>query len=129
ELDPRWFSFNTKQGRCEACEGAGVEGGPDAALEGETEPCRACDGSRLSSVPRAVRLEGARYHEIVSLSVARALAKVKAWRFSGDRAKIAEAPWGELVRRLQFLAEVGLSYLSLDRAARTLSGGEMQRLR
>jgi excinuclease ABC subunit A len=129
ELDPRWFSFNTKQGRCEACEGAGIEGGPDAALEGETEPCRECEGSRLSPVPRAVRLEGSRYHEIVSLSVARALDLVKRWRFSGDRAKIAEAPWAELVRRLEFLREVGLSYLSLDRAARTLSGGEMQRLR
>src|SRR4029077_9660859 len=55
--------------------------------------------------------------------------RVKAWRFTGDRARIAEAPLGELLRRLDFLAKVGLSYLSLDRAARTLSGGEMQRLR
>jgi excinuclease ABC subunit A len=129
ELDPRWFSFNTKQGRCEACEGAGVEGGPEAALEGDTEPCGACEGSRLSPAPRAVRLEGSSYHEIVSRSVSRALALVKGWKFAGDRAKIAEAPWAELVRRLEFLAQVGLSYLSLDRAARTLSGGEMQRLR
>ncbi|HEX9294478.1 MAG TPA: excinuclease ABC subunit A, partial [Polyangiaceae bacterium] len=129
ELDPRWFSFNTKQGRCEDCEGAGIEGGPDAAAEGEKEPCRSCGGSRLSPVPRAVRLEGSRYHEIVSLSVARALERVKAFRFSGERARIAEAPWAELVRRLEFLSQVGLTYLSLDRAARTLSGGEMQRLR
>jgi excinuclease ABC subunit A len=129
ELDPRWFSFNTKQGRCDACEGAGVEGGPEAALEGETLPCTACQGSRLSPVPRAVRLGGWRYHEIVSLPVSRALERVKSWRFTGDRARIAEAPSGELVRRLEFLVEVGLSYLSLDRAARTLSGGEMQRLR
>jgi excinuclease ABC subunit A len=129
ELDPRWFSFNTKQGRCEACEGSGIDGGPEAALEGETEPCEACEGSRLSPVPRAVRLEGSRYHEMVALSVERALERVKSWTFAGDRARIAEAPWGELRRRLEFLMEVGLSYLSLDRAARTLSGGEMQRLR
>jgi excinuclease ABC subunit A len=129
ELDPRWFSFNTKQGRCEVCEGAGVEGGPEAALEGETAPCEACGGSRLSPVPRAVRLEGLAYHEFVGLAVGRALERAKSWRFTGDRGKIAEAPWGELVRRLEFLAQVGLSYLSLDRAARTLSGGEMQRLR
>src|SRR5262249_56055613 len=64
ELDPRWFSFNTKQGRCEACEGAGVEGGPAALLEEERpEPCEACEGSRLSPLPRAVRLFGERYHE------------------------------------------------------------------
>src|ERR1044071_203908 len=92
ELDPRWFSFNTKQGRCEACEGAGIEGGPEAAIEGETKPCEACEGSRLAPVPRAVRLEGSRYHEIVSLSVSRALERVKTWSFEGDRAKIAEAP-------------------------------------
>jgi excinuclease ABC subunit A len=129
ELDPRWFSFNTKQGRCEACEGTGIEGGAEAAQEEQTEVCSTCEGSRLSPVPRAVRLEGWRYHEIVALPVARALARVKSWRFTGDRARIAEAPLGELLRRLDFLAKVGLSYLSLDRAARTLSGGEMQRLR
>jgi excinuclease ABC subunit A len=129
ELDPRWFSFNTKQGRCEACEGTGIEGGAEAALEEQTEVCSECEGSRLSPIPRAVRLEGWRYHEIVALPVARALARVKTWRFAGDRARIAEAPLGELLRRLDFLAKVGLSYLSLDRAARTLSGGEMQRLR
>src|SRR5204863_3093976 len=104
-------------------------GGPAAALEGESEPCASCGGSRLAPVPRAVRLDGSRYHEIVSLSVSRALARVRGWKFSGDRAKIAEAPWAELLRRLEFLGQVGLSYLSLDRAARTLSGGEMQRLR
>jgi excinuclease ABC subunit A len=129
ELDPRWFSFNTKQGRCEDCEGTGIEGGPDAVLDEETQPCPACQGSRLAPIPRAVRLESWRYHEIVALPVARALSRVKTWRFTGDRARIAEAPLGELVRRLDFLVKVGLSYLSLDRAARTLSGGEMQRLR
>ncbi|HEY3595504.1 MAG TPA: excinuclease ABC subunit UvrA, partial [Polyangiaceae bacterium] len=129
ELDPRWFSFNTKQGRCETCEGSGVDGGPDAALEGETQPCEACGGSRLAPVPRGVRLVGSRYHEIVALPVSRALARIRGWRFAGDAARIAEAPLGELLARLEFLEKVGLSYLSLDRAARTLSGGEMQRLR
>ena len=129
ELDPRWFSFNTKQGRCEACEGTGIEGGTEAELDEETRPCEECEGARLAPIPRAVRLEGWRYHEIVALPVARALSRVKTWRFAGDRARIAEAPFGELVRRLDFLVKVGLSYLSLERAARTLSGGEMQRLR
>ncbi|MBJ6763058.1 excinuclease ABC subunit UvrA [Myxococcaceae bacterium JPH2] len=129
ELDPRWFSFNTKQGRCEACEGTGVQGGPTAVAEGEVAPCRDCGGSRLAPVPRGVRLEGARYHEVVQASVAAMLPRVRAWKFKGDRALIGEPSRLELLRRLEFLERVGLGYLSLDRNASTLSGGEMQRLR
>ncbi|MCK6590284.1 MAG: excinuclease ABC subunit A, partial [Polyangiaceae bacterium] len=127
ELDPRWFSFNTKQGRCEACEGTGIEGGPEAPLGGS--PCRACGGSRLSPLPRSVRLNGERYHEVCGRSIADAVRWAKGLVFEGDRARIAEAPQRELVRRLDFVEEVGLGYLSLERRAATLSGGEMQRLR
>ncbi|XXF76089.1 excinuclease ABC subunit UvrA [Myxococcaceae bacterium GXIMD 01537] len=129
ELDPRWFSFNTKQGRCESCEGTGVQGGPEALAEGHTAPCRSCGGSRLAPVPRGVRLEGARYHEVVQQSVTATLGRVKVWKFKGDRALLGEPSRQELLRRLEFLERVGLGYLSLDRAAATLSGGEMQRLR
>ena len=130
ELDPRWFSFNTKQGRCEACEGAGVLGGPAALLEEERPAaCKVCEGSRLSPLPRAVRLAGDRYHEVTGRSVADAAAWARKLHFSGDRARIAEAPLRELVHRLEFVLEVGLGYLGLDRRAATLSGGEMQRLR
>ena len=129
ELDPRWFSFATKQGRCEPCEGTGIAGGPEAVAEGETASCGACGGARLAPVPRAVRLQGTRYHEVVQLPVGRALALARGWSFEGDRAAIGEPARSELVRRLAFLDEVGLSYLSLDRGAATLSGGEMQRLR
>ncbi|MFP2901787.1 excinuclease ABC subunit A, partial [Corallococcus sp. 4LFB] len=129
ELDPRWFSFNTKQGRCESCEGTGVQGGPSAMAEGETAPCRTCGGTRLSPVPRAVRLEGARYHEVVQASVTATLARVRTWKLKGDRALLGETARQEMLRRLEFLERVGLGYLSLDRNAATLSGGEMQRLR
>jgi excinuclease ABC subunit A len=130
ELDPRFFSFNTKQGRCQACEGAGVEGGPSALLEEERpDPCSACGGSRLAPLPRAVRLFGERYHEVVGRSVTDAGAWAKKLRFAGDPARIAEAPLRELKHRLDFVLEVGLGYLGLDRRAATLSGGEMQRLR
>jgi excinuclease ABC subunit A len=130
ELDPRWFSFNTKQGRCEACEGTGVEGGP-AALEeeGPHSPCAICAGARLSVVPRRVRLFEETYAQTTALSVARALARARAWRFEGQAAEIAKAPHAELLRRLAFVDQVGLGYLALDRPAATLSGGEMQRLR
>ncbi len=129
ELDPRWFSFNTRQGACEACEGTGVEGGADAVAEGESEACGSCQGTRLQPIPRAVRLFGARYHEVVADSVCRALARVRRWHFHGTDAQLGDTALGELVRRLEFLERVGLGYLSLDRNASTLSGGEMQRLR
>ncbi|AUX21811.1 excinuclease ABC subunit A [Sorangium cellulosum] len=128
ELDPRWFSFNTKQGRCEACEGTGATDFDDDALA-TPDPCEACGGSRLAPIPRAVRLAGERYHQAASRSVEAAAAWARGLRFSGDRALIAEAPHRELCRRLDFVCEVGLGYLTLDRRAATLSGGEMQRLR
>jgi excinuclease ABC subunit A len=133
ELDPRWFSFNTAQGRCPTCEGEGVVEAPRRRRKASDEPelvlCEDCGGSRLAPLPRNVRLAGERYHEIVGRQVSAALALVAKWRFSGDAARVAEAPLVELRRRLEFLGDVGLGYLSLDRAASTLSGGEMQRLR
>ena len=129
ELDPRWFSFNTRQGGCTGCGGTGIEGGPEAWAEGESAPCPECGGSRLQAVPRAVRLFGARYHEVVQESVSRARERVERWRFTGDAARLGDAALGELRRRLRFLERVGLGYLPLDRNASTLSGGEMQRLR
>lgn len=134
ELDPRWFSFNTKQGQCESCEGTGVKGGPSAMHEAHesgspTVKCPACNGSRLAKVPRSVRLQGEQYAQFTARSVSSALASARKWRFSGRSAEIAKAAWSELLRRLQFVEDVGLGYLGLDRAAQGLSGGEMQRLR
>jgi excinuclease ABC subunit A len=130
ELDPRWFSFNTKQGQCASCEGTGVEGGPESIAAGvKTKRCRACQGTRLSEVPRRVRLAGETYPAFTAHDVSSALALAKKWTFQGTEAVIAEAPHAELLRRLSFVDKVGLGYLALDRAAASLSGGEMQRLR
>ena len=132
EVDPRWFSFNTKQGRCEACEGTGLLGAPSAEemRDGAVhEPCPECAGTRLASLPRRVRLFGETYPEFLAHDVRSAVAVARTWRFAGPRAAVAKAPYAELLRRLGFVLEVGLDYLTLDRAAITLSGGEMQRLR
>jgi len=131
ELDPRWFSFNTKQGQCDACEGTGVSGGPAVAFEepGPHAQCEACGGSRLSPVPRRVRISGDTYSKTTARSVSSALVLARSWRFAGTDGDIAKAPHAELVRRLAFVEQVGLGYLTLDRPAATLSGGEMQRLR
>jgi excinuclease ABC subunit A len=122
EIDPRWFSFNTVQGRCPACEGSGLAPSGD-------RPCKSCEGSRLAPLPRQVRLAGLRYHEFTALPVARADELARSWTFEGAAAAVAEAPLAELRRRIAFLGDVGLGYLSLERRAATLSGGEMQRLR
>jgi excinuclease ABC subunit A len=125
ELDPRWFSFNTKQGQCESCEGSGRKNTEDPGAG----PCTTCAGERLATIPRRVRLHGERYPEFAGRSVAQALERARRWAFDAHDRQIAEAPSAELLRRLSFVEEVGLGYLSLDRPANTLSGGEMQRLR
>ena len=126
ELDPRWFSWNTAQGRCPTCEGTGVKDvdAPDAP------PCVSCKGTRLAPIPRGVTLFGESYPAFNRRDIASALAAAQAFVFPGERAsEIADAPVRELLRRLTFLAEIGLGYLQLDRPASTLSGGELQRLR
>ncbi len=133
ELDPRWFSFNTKQGQCAACEGTGLRGGTadmeTAAGGPPPETCRECKGDRLAKVPRSVRFGGETYPRVMEKSVSKALASVRALSLTGKAGILAKAPLAELVRRLTFVEQVGLGYLGLGRAAGTLSGGEMQRLR
>ena len=125
ELDPRWFSFNTKQGQCATCEGAGVI----ETASGDLLPCKDCGGTRLAPIPRAVVLQNMRYADFTALDVATALERVQQWTFSDAQKPVAEPAHKELVRRLKFVDDVGLGYLALDRSARSLSGGEMQRLR
>jgi len=136
ELDPRWFSFATKQGRCETCEGNGVileepKRGRKKKVEVEpvAKPCPDCHGARLSPIPRAVRIGDERYHELSARSIDGATERVQKLKFASEQMPVAKPILAELRRRLDFLRDVGLGYLSLDRAAHTLSGGEMQRLR
>ncbi|MEZ4221875.1 MAG: excinuclease ABC subunit UvrA [Polyangiaceae bacterium] len=139
ELDPRWFSFNTAQGRCESCNGDGVvatkprrrrsKKSRKPAAPALPGVCPDCGGTRLSPIPRSVRLFGKTFPQVVSAAVADALALVRGFKWVGDAATIGAPIVTELAARLQFLERVGLDYLTLDRAANTLSGGEMQRLR
>lgn len=70
ELDPRWFSFNTQQGRCAQCEGSGHEPVDDEGDETLVrEVCRSCSGTRLAPLPRRVLMQGTTYPEFTSLSV------------------------------------------------------------
>ncbi len=94
-----------------------------------TQECPDCEGGRLNPQALAVRLGGKNLQGLCSLSVSDAMAFVESLRFDGSQRIIAEEPLKEIRGRLKFLMDVGLHYLTLDRQAPTLSGGESQRIR
>ncbi|HEY4117688.1 MAG TPA: excinuclease ABC subunit UvrA [Byssovorax sp.] len=91
--------------------------------------CDACDGKRLRAETLAVWLGGKSIADVTSMTVAEAMAHVRGMKLSPGRAQIAEGVVREIEARLSFLLNVGLDYLTLDRSATTLSGGEAQRIR
>ncbi|MEJ2642217.1 MAG: excinuclease ABC subunit UvrA, partial [Desulfosarcinaceae bacterium] len=92
-------------------------------------PCPACGGSRLRPESRAVTVGGIGIQAMTAFSAAQALAFMQALQLTGKAATIADRILKEIISRLSFLLDVGLDYLSLDRPAHTLSGGESQRIR
>lgn len=141
ELDPRLFSYNTRHGWCPTCYGTGhIIQGFDAEQTGEesqwraneTEQrrvCPACAGHRLRPEALAVRFLERGVAEYGRLSVAQADTLFAEVALTGRDAAVARDVLSELRARLGFLRAVGLDYLTLDRAAPTLSGGEAQRIR
>ena len=91
--------------------------------------CTGCHGQRLRPASLAVRVQGAAIAELTAMPLSRALLTARAWKFNERETLIAGRLADEIVRRLEFLERVGLHYLSLNRAASTLSGGEAQRIR
>ncbi len=91
--------------------------------------CPDCHGRRLRPSSLAVRVKGRSIAEFTALPVARALEVIKGWDLSERERQIASRIVDEIRERLEFLQAVGLDYLSLDRSATTLSGGEAQRIR
>jgi len=141
ELDPRLFSYNSKHGWCPSCYGTGLQlAGFDEEQTGEEiwwnewftgreRACPACAGRRLRPEALAVKFHGQSIAEFAKLSVEAAAETFARMKLHGREAEIARDMIAELQSRLEFLKEVGLPYLSLDRAAPTLSGGEAQRIR
>ncbi|HET6416036.1 MAG TPA: excinuclease ABC subunit UvrA [Polyangiales bacterium] len=134
ELDPRFFSFNTRQGQCPACEGKGeivqkTGRGRRRKKSVERRLCDQCDQTRLSPLARGVSVDEMSITALFDQSVAEAIETLRGIDLEGREATIAKTPLQEALRRLSFLEEVGLGYLGLGRAANTLSGGEMQRVR
>jgi excinuclease ABC subunit A len=149
ELDPRLFSFNSPHGWCAECRGFGevwkhyvnprletaleqeldIERQGESLEEGEAVPCPSCAGARLNPQARAVKLKGRTIGEYAALPVRDALALAEKLRFDAQEKPIAQDIVPEIIQRLTFMGKVGLDYLSLDRSAKTLSGGESQRIR
>jgi excinuclease ABC subunit A len=153
ELDPRLFSFNSPHGACEECGGFGeiwdqdlqTAARPDGESvleaelaaeresewidEGQARECPSCHGSRLNAVARHVRVQGYTIDQFTNLSASEAARKVDRLKFRGTHQTIAAGLVPEIHQRLRFMEKVGLGYLALGRSAKTLSGGESQRIR
>jgi excinuclease ABC subunit A len=159
ELDPRMFSYNSKHGWCTSCVGTGLaltreqrkayddsvradddkgreQSFPSEEMEVEgvvDAPCLECAGTRLNRSSRSVTFAGRPISAVAAESVAAAGAWIRTLQQEGAltlrEAGIVRDVITEIRNRLDFLGEVGLGYLTLDRAAPTLSGGEAQRIR
>ncbi len=125
EIEPRLFSFNSPYGACQACHGLGTE---DIWSE---KICPACAGKRLRPEALSVLIDGKNISAVVQMSIAEAHKFVSKLESSGSKRfkEVAEAPLKEIKNRLKFMVDVGLEYLTLERKAGTLSGGEAQRIR
>ncbi|MBI5317179.1 MAG: ATP-binding cassette domain-containing protein [Nitrospirae bacterium] len=140
EITPRVFSFNSPNGACPACDGIGyaMAGGTVPLSEGELspeedftllEPCEICKGARLRPESLSVKVATQSISEVTHLSVRAAADFFNQLKFTERELVIAHRILKEIRERLGFLINVGLDYLTLDRAAATLSGGEGQRIR
>ena len=153
ELDPRLFSYNSKHGWCPDCVGTGLrltreqrkllddsvraddqKGREQTFAEPEVEDlvdtaCPTCAGTRLNETARAVKFAGIGIADIARQSVRDIRLWLDGLQLTGREADIARDLLPEIRSRLEFLDQVGLGYLTLDRGAPTLSGGEAQRIR
>lgn len=142
ELEPRSFSYNSALGWCPACGGNGVISAAllNAPAASQTEEitdkederyilCADCSGTRLNEAARNVLYLGRSIADIAGMTVEDSLEFFNSLKLEGRDEAIGGPLVKEILSRLHFLKEVGLSYLTLDRSAPTLSGGEAQRIR
>ncbi|TKB52528.1 MAG: excinuclease ABC subunit A [Nitrospira sp.] len=132
EITPRVFSFNSPHGACPACDGIGYAMTPGSQDDEDftlLEPCETCKGARLRPESLSVKLATRSIAEVTHLSVRAAADFFGSLKFTERELLIAHRILKEIRERLGFLVNVGLDYLTLDRAAATLSGGEGQRIR
>ncbi|MGD9324231.1 MAG: excinuclease ABC subunit UvrA [Desulfobacterales bacterium] len=128
-LDPRLFSFNSRQGACEKCSGLGTIGETGDEENTAVKICPQCDGSRLKPQALAVKVNRYTLWDLVQKPARQAYEIINKLKFKAHDKPVAEPIVAELLSRLALLNQLGLSYLSLARSGETLSGGEAQRIR
>jgi len=125
EIEPRLFSFNSPYGYCQTCTGLGTK-----EIFSE-ELCPKCEGKRLNETALSVKIADKNIWEVTTFSIADAVDFFLHIdeKLTAREQEIVGAAMREVLNRLQFMLNVGLHYLSLNRKAGTLSGGEAQRIR
>ncbi|MEK7227420.1 MAG: excinuclease ABC subunit UvrA [Patescibacteria group bacterium] len=123
EIEPRLFSFNSPYGACPDCNGLGTK-----YLFG-SEPCPRCGGKRLREEALHVLIGGKNIVDLTALSIKECDELFKKLKLTVREKNISKVVTKEVEARLSFMKDVGIEYLSLDRRAHTLSGGEAQRIR
>lgn len=125
EVEPRLFSFNSPYGACSVCHGLGKD---DLFLN---SVCPDCSGARLKPEALSIKIEGKNIYQISQLTIDKAYDFFVSLenKLTPREREISSNLISEIINRLGFLLEVGLDYLSLEREAETLSGGEAQRIR
>ena len=130
EVEPRLFSFNSPYGACPECNGLGVVG------IFQSDGCPACKGARLRPEAMRVYLGGDGKKDLginivafTAMTVKEATTFIDGLKLTKKQQDIAWPALREIIERLQFMNNVGIQYLTLDRRANTLSGGEAQRIR
>ncbi len=125
EIEPRLFSFNSPYGYCDFCTGLGTE-----VLFSET-PCPKCHGKRLNDDALSVKIVGKNIWEVTDMTIGEAsdfFIEMED-KLTEKEKEISGAALREIQNRLHFMFDVGLHYITLNRKAGTLSGGEAQRIR
>ena len=123
ELTPRMFSINSHIGASPTCDGLGGFSNLNNTL------CQDCYGERLKAEYRAVKINERNISQFCQFTIPEAKREIESWSLNENERIVAEQALEEILTRLNFLADVGLEYLTLDQKASTLSGGEAQRIR
>ncbi len=125
EIEPRLFSFNSPHGACPECNGLGTK-----HLFGD-DPCPVCNGKRLREEAMYIYLPQTKNNidDVTSMSVKESIVFFDNLKLNKKEKEIAKVILKEITERLHFMNNVGIEYLTLNRRAHTLSGGEAQRIR
>jgi excinuclease ABC subunit A len=123
EIEPRLFSFNSPYGACPECNGLGTK------YFFSNTPCPRCKGKRLREEALHVMIGNKNIVDVTSMSIAEADEFFKNLKLTIREKNISKVIVKEIISRLEFMLNVGIDYLTLDRRAHTLSGGEAQRIR